>query len=136
MRSSSALASAAVLLLLGVVAPRPAVGQDEPEEKSGPSAWLCPMPVVGMSPNAARREMQRLRRVLEERPPSEVREPCINPLVQWPADRTAVIRLPQEKAPFYWPVPDMFGRPDSLPPGLRPPLDSVPTSRDPASQIP
>lgn len=140
MRSSSALtlaaASAAAMLLLGVLAPRPAVGQDEPEEESEPSGWLCPMPVVGISPNAARREMERLRRALEERPASDVREPCINPLVRSSVGRSAVIRLPRESAPFYWPLPDMFGRPDSLPPGLRPPLDSIPAFPDPGSPDP
>lgn len=136
MRSSSALASAATLSLLGVIAPRPAVGQDEPEEESEPSGWLCPMPVVGISPNAAHREMERLRSALEERTPTDASEPCINPLVQWPAGRSAVIRLPRESAPFYWPLPDMFGRPDSLPPGLRPALDSIPAFPDPGSPDP
>lgn len=136
MRSSSVRASAAALSLLGVLAPLPVLGQEEPQEKSSPNLWLCPMPVVGMSPNAARREMERLRSALEERTPTDASEPCINPLVRWSAEHGVVIRLPRESEPFYLPVPDMFGRRDSLPPGLHPPPDSVPRSPVPHSPSP
>lgn len=135
MSSSSARVSAAALLLLVVFAPRPAVGQDKPKEFS-PGPWLCPMPVVGISPGAARGQMERFRRLLDGDSPAGATEPCVNPLT-WqfgPAARNAVIRLPEEGEPFYWPVPEMFGGPDSLPLVVRPPRDSVP--RSPDSDVP
>ena len=63
MRSMSVRTLIASLVLIGVLLPSRATGQEGPEVEVRrlSNLWLCPMPVVGLSPGTVQRHIDELR---------------------------------------------------------------------------
>ena len=131
MRSMSARTLIASLLLIGVLLPSRATGQEGPEVEVRrlSNVWLCPMPVVGMGPGAVERHVDEFRLKLQDvdadaEPTAS--GPCFNPLVMQlaPPDATPIRLL----RPFREPTPqrDPFGLRDSLMLEFPLPSDSLP----------
>lgn len=129
MRSMSVRTLIASLVLIGVLLPSHATGQEGPEVEVRrlSNLWLCPMPVVGMGPGAVQRYVDALRlKLSNEKAEPTASGPCFNPLViQLAPPDARPSRLLQR---FREPMPhrDLFGLRDSLPLVFPLPSDSLP----------
>lgn len=133
MRSTSARTLIASLVLIGVLLPSRAAGQESPEVEVRrlSNLWLCPMPVTGLSPGAVQDHIDALRSELSnERAEPTASGACFNPFViqfeQPGARQSRLFQRLRERPKEPTPHRDPFGLRDSLPREFRLPADSLP----------
>lgn len=132
MRSMSVRTLIAFLVLIGVLLPSRASGQEGPdvEVRRLSNLWLCPMPVVGLSPGAVQDHIDALQlKLSNEKAAPTASGPCFNPFViQFEQPGARQSRLFQRlRERLREPTPrDLFGLRDSLPLEFRLPSDSLP----------